>query len=711
MKEEKINEIYFNDINEPIKFNRRDFIKRLGGGLIIVFSLSELSFIKGFEDTVAGDEPDFNAYLRVTEDGRVDLYTGKIEMGQGIITSLGQVLADELEVPLNLVDVIMGDTELCPYDAGTWGSLTTRFFDPPLRAAGAQAKAELIKLGAKSLNLPAKQIIAEEGFIVNTKNKEEKVSYASLTRGKKIVKTISNKISPKQPSEFKKTGNPILSTDSLEKVTGKAKYAADIQLPGMLYAYIKRPPAHGSILTSVDTSSAEEMEGVQIVKDGDLVAVLHENPNVAEQALARVRLEWEIPPVKANDKTIFSYILENAKNEKEIENKGDVVAGNELANEIIEEVYFDGYKAHASIETHTATVKIEGDKLTMWASTQTPFGTREQVAKELDMPLEKVHIKQIFLGGGYGGKIYNQQAVEAARIAKLSGKPIQLAWSRREEFMYDRFRPAAVVKISSGVKKSGEITSWNYNVFCAGARGANVFYNIPNIKSVSSDGKDVHPFGTGAWRAPANNTNTFARESQIDRLAHKIEIDPLEFRLKNLKDEQMINTLKAAAEKFGYTGTKTSEGSGTGIALGMDAGTYVVIIAEVKVDKSSGEVQPIRIVCAQDMGQVVNPHGAAVQCEGGITMGLGYALYEDIEFNWGEVKNRNFDTYEFTRFSVTPKIETVFIDDMESAPQGGGEPAIICVGGAIANAVFNACGARVNQMPITPEKILNVLTQ
>ena len=709
MTEERMDSMNFTDLKKIARSNRRKFLKRLGCGVIIVFSLSDFSFLFGEESGEADEVLDFNLYLRVKEDGRVDCFTGKIEMGQGVITSLAQELAEELEVPIDHVDMVMGDTDLCPYDAGTWGSLTTRFFGPLLRVAAAKAREELILLASKRWNVDASQLKAHKGHIINVNNEKKSLGYASLTKGKKIVRTIRKVPSLKDYSDYTVVGKPVVSSDATYKVTGRARYSADIQLPGMMYAYIERPPAHGCNLLDVDTTAAEAIEGVHVVCDGDIVAVLHANPNTAEVAMAKVTSRWSKSENIVNDKTIFKHILLHASSRRTIEDRGDIATGHSRADKTFDMEYLDGYKAHASIETHCATAVFDGEDLTMWVSSQTPFGTRDVVARELDMSKEHVHVKSIFLGGGFGGKVYNQQAVEAAKLARYTGKPINLMWSRREEFMYDRFRPAAVVKINAGVSLSGRITFWEYNVYCAGARGAVDFYGVPNLKSVLYDGDKIHPFGTGPWRAPGNNTNTFARESHIDIMAHGVGMDPLEFRLKNLSDESMFETLSAAARKFGYNNYKPSKGRGCGIALGVDAGTRVAIIAEVEVDIKTGQVQPVRIVCAQDMGQLVNPHGARVQTEGGVTMGLGYALYEDVHFEGREVTTRNFDTYQFTRFSDTPLIETVFLDRMGSPPQGGGEPAIICVGGAIANAIFNACGARVTQMPMTPERILDGL--
>jgi isoquinoline 1-oxidoreductase len=362
------------------------------------------------------------------------------------------------------------------------------------------------------------------------------------------------------------------------------------------------------------------------------------------------------------------------------------------------------------MEPHTALAVMEKGKMKVWASTQNPFGLKSSIAKALDLPEDKVQILQVFIGGGFGGKSKNGQAIEAARLAKVSGKPVMVAWTRREEFFYDSFRPAAVVKVKSGCKNDGQITLWDYGVYFAGQRGAQHFYDIANHKTVAfNGGSDAHPFATGAWRAPSNNTNTFARESQINIMAAKIGMDPVEFRLKNLKDERMLRTLKAAVDRFGWTPVKSPSGKGLGVACGMDAGAVVALMAKVNVDKTTGKVDVERVVVAQDMGLVINPQGATIQAEGCVTMGLGYALSEDIQFAGGEIHNRNFDSYQLPRFSWTPKIEVALLDLPNEPAQGGGEPAIICMGALIANAIYDAVGVRLNQLPMTPERVLQAL--
>jgi CO/xanthine dehydrogenase Mo-binding subunit len=292
---------------------------------------------------------------------------------------------------------------------------------------------------------------------------------------------------------------------------------------------------------------------------------------------------------------------------------------------------------------------------------------------------------------------------------------VQVAWSREEEFFLDTFRPAAIVKIRSGVTEADQIAYWDFHVYFGGPRGAEQFYDIPHHRELSHGHytglPGAHPFGTGPWRAPGNNTNTFARESHIDLMAAKLKLDPLEFRLKNLSDQRMMRVLKTAAEKFGWEPSPAPSGRGVGVACATDVGAYVATMAEVEVDPESGKVRVKRIVCTQDMGLVINPEGARSQMEGSLMMGLGYALTEEVRFNGGEILDHNFDTYEIPRFSWLPKIETILVENSETPPAGGGEPPIVCMGGVIANAIFDATGARLFELPMTSERVKSALTE
>jgi isoquinoline 1-oxidoreductase len=710
MKKKDFRDLDFTDIGTPLSLSRREFLKLVGGGVVVLFSVGDSLFLEAQRRPDQQLPEDFNAFLRVGEDGRVSCFTGKIEMGQGVITSLAMMLADELQVPLDSVSMVMGDTDLCPWDMGTWGSMTTRFFGPPLRAAAAEARAVLIELAAERLQTSPAELKVEDGVVFSPSQSGKRVSYAELAKGKKIARWLKKEKILEKASDFTIVGTPVLHRDAVEKVTGSARYAGDILEPGMVFARILRPPAHGAKLAKLDASAAKEIEGARVIEAEDLIAVLHDDPEMADLALSKISAQWEKPEAKVDENSIFDHLLQVAPKGEVVSQGGDLAEGERISKGVVEKKYLDGYVAHAALETHTALAKVEGKRVIVWASTQNPFGLKDEVAEALGISRQDVRVITPYVGGGFGGKSSNRQAVEAAKLAKLSGRPVQVAWTRKEEFFYDTFRPAAVVKLKAGFGDSGRITLWDYGVYFAGERGAEHFYDIPHHRTMSygSGWRGVpgsHPFATGAWRAPGNNTNTFARESHVDILAAEASVDPLEFRLKNLKDKRMIRVLQAVAKAFGWTPAKAPSGRGYGMASGIDAGTYVAHMAEVEVDKKSGRVRVKRVVCAQDMGLSINPEGAKIQMEGCITMGLGYALSEDIHFKGGEILDLNFDTYEIPRFSWLPRIETVLIEDKFAAPQGGGEPPIICMGAVIANAIFDAVGARVLQLPMTPERI------
>ena len=700
-------------IDLPSEVSRRKFLKIFGGGIVVTVSANDLLALqeapvrRRFGRALPDD---FNAFLRVGGDGRVTCFTGKIEMGQGVVTSLAQMLADELEVSLDSVDMVMGDTDLCPWDMGTFGSMSTRFFGPPLRAAAAEAREVLLELAAEKLEIPQDQLTVRNGVVSTNSDPDQKISYAEIAKGQTIARRLDRKAVLESVKNFTIVGRPVNRTDAVAKVTGDAKFSGDIRREGMLYACLLRPPAHGATLGEVDASGIEAVDGATMVVDGDLVAVLHATPDGAQRAIERVAATWETPDLDLDEDSIFEHLLKVAPAGETLERGGDLDAGMSVSNAEARHTYLDGYVAHAPIETHTAVAEFVDGRCTIWASTQTPFRLQTEAAEALGLPENKVRVIPPFVGGGFGGKSANRQAVEAARLAKRSRRPVQVAWSRAEEFFFDTFRPAAVVKIDAGVGEGGSITYWDFKTYFAGSRGADHFYDIPHHRTVAAPGgwrggPGTHPFATGAWRAPGNNTNTFARESHIDILAVQAGIDPVEFRLRNLTDTKMRQVLETTANRFGWLEAGAPSGRGQGIALGIDAGTYVGLAAEVDVDRATGKVTVKRLVCAQNMGLAINPEGATIQMEGCLTMGLGYALAEQVRFSGGEILDTNFDTYEIPRFSWLPKIETIIIDAENDPPQGGGEPAIVVVGAAIANAIFDAVGARVYRMPMTPERV------
>jgi isoquinoline 1-oxidoreductase len=687
-------------------FDRRAFLKAVGGGIVVLVRLRpERALAQG-----RGYPSDLNAYLRIGEDGRVTVFSGKIEMGQGVMTSLAQMAAEDLSVSLDAIEMVMGDTDRCPFDMGTWGSQTTRMFGPALRAAAAEARLVLVQLASEQLGVPKDRLAVEKGVVSVKGEPARKVSYGALAKGRAITRTVDEKAVLRAVTEFAVMGRSPRRLDGVDKVTGAGRYAGDIRLPGLLHARILRPPAHGATLARVDTSEAAKGDGVTVVNQDGIVAVLHADPEVAEAALARLRPEWNAPPPGADTDGIFDDLLGRAGAPEEKGVRGDVEAARAAASRRFESTFHKGYVAHAPIEPHTSTATFEEGKLTIWASTQVPFPTRDGLAQALSLDPKSVRVVTPYVGGGFGGKSSGRQSEEAARLAKITGRPVQVAFTRAEEFFYDTFDPACIVKIVSAMDGDGKITLWDYDVYFAGDRAAQLFYDVPNARTrvfrgSRDPGGQVHRYGTGPWRAPGANMNVWARESQVDVMAAAAGLDPVELRLRNMGDERMRRVLQEAAKAFGWTPAPAPSGRGWGVACGVDSGTYATLAVEVKVDQVSGAVRVERVVCAQDMGTVVNPDGATMQVEGCITMGLGYVLSEEVRIRDGKVLDENFDTYEIPRFSWLPRIETVLIKNDALTPQGGGEPAIVPMGAAIANAVFDATGARLFRLPMTPARV------
>jgi len=715
---ETLNQALNDPRNQPLEVDRRDFVKLLGGGILVCVNLGPMTLFNSSAEPAQGRAypEDINAYLRIAEDGSVTLYSGKIEMGQGVMTSLCQMAAEDLGVSLDVMDIVMGDTDLCPWDMGTFRSMTTRMFGPAVRAAAAKARLVLTDMAAQRFGVPRETLSVNDGVVYVVGNPTRRVSYGALAKGQAITHTVSEEAVLRAVRDFSVMGQSPLRMDGVEKVTGAAQYAGDIRRPGMLYARILRPPAHGATLLRVDTSGAEAMEGVTVVNQDDLVAVLAADPETAEQALGAVEAEFQEPAASVDTESIFQHLVDAAPGPNTPEMEGDLNRGRTASTHTFEATYYNSYVAHAPMEPHTAVAEIQGGKATVWTSTQTPFPDQGSIARAIGFEAENVRVLTPYLGGGFGGKSGGGQAEEAARLALITGKPVQVAWTRAEEFFYDTFRPAATIKVVSGMDESGKMTLWDYQVYGAGARGSDVFYDVPH-KSVRVYGEwgrapaGMHPFRVGAWRAPAANSNRFAAEQQIDMMAAAAGIDPLEFRLMNTQDPRMLAVLRTIQDASGWQRrtVPARTGKGHGVACGIDAETYVALVADVTVDSGTGEVTVDRVVCAQDMGVVVNPEGARMQMEGCIAMGLGYVFSEEIRFEGGKILDKNFGTYKLARFSQMPEIETVFVPHDDLAPKGGGEPAIVNMGAVVANAVFDATGARVYHLPMTPERVLQAI--
>ena len=700
--------------------DRRDFLRLTSTGLFVAFAVKPpegtMRPVWNFAEQQR-TPPDFNAFLHIGANGRVTLFVGKIEMGQGIITGLPQIVAEELNVPLEMVDCVMGDTDLTPFDSGTFGSLSTWRLGPILHAAAAEARAVLVQMASEKLGVPVTDLTVQDGVVIAKSNASKKVSYGDLTAGKKIERRYEGQAAMEKVAEYTIIGKSYPRRDAIEKVTGKAKFSGDIVPPNALHARVVRAGAHGATMTAIDTSEAEKQPGVRIVKDGDLVAVLHAHRDEADRAIKLVKTTVTPSPSTLDHENIFAHLEQVAVEKRPAGAAGDITAGEKAAVQVVSANYRKGYVAHAPMETHTAVAAVGPDgRLTCWASTQTPFPLQTQIARATKLAPDKVRVITPFVGGGFGGKSAGQQAIEAARLAVAAGVPVRVAWARDEEFFFDTFDPAAVINIKAGLDANKKLIFWDNEITGAGNRGAAMFYDVPNHRTTtkgswSGNQGAMHPFAVGPWRAPGANANVWARESHIEQLAVKAGMDPVEFRLLNLKDARMRRVLEACAKKFGWTPKVGPSKRGWGVSIGEDAGTYVAQMAEVKVDRATGAITVVRVVCVQDMGVVVNPEGATQQMEGCIMMGLGYALAEEVRFKNGEVLDKNFGGYSLPKFSWMPKIETQLLDSPDLPAQGGGEPAIVGMGAVIANAVFDATGVHITQLPMTPARVKAALAK
>ena len=686
------------------KLNRRKFFKVLGCGVMVVLLVET-----GPAQESGGGRPrgrgqggrptEIGAWLHIGEDGTVTVFTGKAEVGQNIRTSLTQAVAEELGVPVSSIRLIMADTELVPYDAGTFGSRTTPDMFAQLRQISATAREALLEMAAESLKEERGALKAADGKITGSK---KSVTYAELTKGQKLVKQAAEKPTLTPARDWKVAGTSVPKVNGRDLVTGRHQFSSDVRLPGMLHGRVLRPAAFEAKLASADLEEAKKLPGITVVQDGNFIGVTAPDSYLAGEALSKITAKWDTKP-QPSSAELSDYLKKNAAKGQGRGgfNSGSIEEGLAAADEKLQQTYPIAYIAHAPLEPRSAVAEWKEGKLTVWTGTQRPFGVRSELAQAFDIPEAKIRVIVPDTGSGYGGKHTTEAAIEAARLARAAGKPVKLVWTRKEEFTWAYFRPGGVIDISSGVKKDGTLTAWEFHNYNSGGSGIRTPYTVPNQKIESHSTKS--PLRQGSYRGLAATANHFARESHMDDLARAVKMDPLEFRLKNLKDARMRAVLEAAANEFGWDKAKAEAGHGFGIAAGTEKGSYLATCAEVLADKSKGEVKTLRAVAAFECGAVVNPDHLKNQIEGAIVMGLGGALFEAMEFANGKITNAGFSEYRVPRFSDAPRIEVVLVNRKDLPSTGAGETPIVGIAPAVRNAICDATGIRLNAMPMIPE--------
>ena len=694
----------FEDPTYNFGFDRRQFLKAFSGGIALIVPATNL-----IARTLPQDQDeagrgrgnqrvpnDIGAWIHIDEAGMVSVFTGKVEIGQNIRTSLAQAVAEELHVPLTTVRLVMADTDLVPFDMGTFGSLSTPRMAPQLRRAAAAARETLISLAAEQWKVESSSVRIVDARFVNH-DASKSLTIAEVAKGQKLVKTIPADVETTPVSKWTIAGTSVPKVGGRDFVTGKHQYTSDIKREGMLFGKVVRPSALNASLVSSDTAAAEAMTGVRVVRDGDFMGVVAPDQQTALRAEKAISVHWKAPGQPGNEE-LFDYLKTNATR-RTGRPVGSIADGMAAADRKLSESYRIAYIAHAPPEPRAAVAEWNDGKLTVWTGTQRPFGVRSELAEAFHIPEEKVRVIVPDTGSGYGGKHTGECAVEAARLARASGKPVKLVWTREEEFQWAYFRPAGVIEVTSGVKNDGTVTAWEFHNYNSGGSGIQVKYDFPNQDIRFHNSKS--PLRQGSYRGLAATANHFAREVHMDELAQLVAIDTLAFRLKNIKDARLKAVLEAAANAFGW-GKKKTEGRGYGIACGFEKGSYIATAAEISVEAKTGRVKLERVVASFECGAIVNRLHLHNQVEGAVVQAIGGALFEKIEFRNGQILNGRFSRYRVPRFSDMPAIEIVLLDRKDLPSAGAGETPIVGLAPAVGNAIFNATGKRIRSLPLGP---------
>lgn len=716
--------------------DRRSFLKATlltGGTLLIGTSLPFKSRAEERFNLSAEPATDFhpNAFIKIAPDGRVTVVVGQAEMGQGVLTSLPMIVADELEVDWANVGFEHGPPGkefINPVLGGqiTGGSASIRGLIDPLRKASATVREMLVMAAALQWGVPAEQCQARNGEVVHAASRRTAKYGTLLAAAAKIAPPAEPRL--KDPKDFKYIGKSVKRLDTPEKVNGSGIFGIDVKVPGMLTATILRSPVLGGKVRSVDDSKAKAVKGVRsVVRLASGVAVVADNYWSAKKGRDALSVVWDEGALgNASSEKLFAADIEAAEKGKGIEAKkiGDVSVGRSKAAKIIEAVYYVPYLAHATMEPMNATADVRADRCEIWSGIQAQMLVQGMVAKELGLPPEKVTVNNTLLGGGFGRRL-GDYVMDAVRLSKSVGKPVKVIWTREDDMHGDFYRPSAYNKMSAGLDTAGKPVFWQHRIVSPSIMatlGPALFGFAPpadKLDDTATEGAHTLPYDmqnlyvdwvrsdpgiqVGFWRSVGSSHTAFSTECFLDELAFAAKKDPLVFRLSLLeKHPRHAGVLKLAAEKAGWN-RPAAKDIFRGIAIHESFASYVAQVAEVSVNKK-GLVKVHRVVCAIDCGQVINPDTVAAQMESCIVFGLTAALYGEITLKNGRIQQNNFYDYKMLRMNETPKIETYIVPSTEK--HGGvGEPGTPPTAPAVVNAIFAATGKRVRSLPIRPDEL------
>ena len=687
-----------------------------------------------------------DAWLRIDPSGTVTIFSGKIELGQGIGTALAQIAADELDVDLKRVSLIHGDTALTPNEGQTAGSQSVQNGGTAVRYACAEARELLLGAAAAKLSVPAAQLTVTDGTVSAPGGAT--ATYWDVAADVNLKREASATAKPKPPSEHKWVGKSIARRDIPKKFTGGAAYVQDIRLPGMLFGRVVRPPSPGATLTSVDENKIKRMPGVvAVVRDGNFLAVAarrEEQAIKAREALKKSALWKESTTLPPSGDALYEHMVGLGVPAQTMAEKASATAA--PAAKSLEARYTRPFQAHGSIGPSCAIAQWDGGKLHVWTHSQGVYPLRGDLANTFGIEPAAVRCTHAEGAGCYGHNGADDVALDAALLARgTAGRPVKLQWMRDDEFMWEPYGSAMVMKLGGGVDAQGNIVNWSHEVWShphstrpgqskgshtlaarhlerpvgaapvgdvplpAGGADRNAIppYETPNLKVSKHFILDA-PLRTSALRTLGGYGNVFAAESFVDELAAAAGADPVEFRLRHLKDPRARAVIEAASQRAGWRpGSKGDGRTGRGFAYSRykNLGCYVALVADVAVDPGSGRVRLTRAVAAVDVGQIVNPDGVVNQIEGGIIQSASWTLKEEIRFDLTRVKTRSWADYPIMRFDEVPEIDVVLLNRPDAAFLGVGEGSQGPAAAAIANAIAHATGRRLRALPFTPERV------
>ena len=731
--------------------NRRDFLKKSAAGgaaLVVGFHLAPRAFADQAKDQEEKTANPFDAWVRITPDDHVTLVLGKSEMGQGVLTALPMILAEELSVDWKHVHVEQAPTNPKIYDLGTGGSGSVAGSWLPLRQAGAAAREMLIAAAAKRWEVGTDTCKAKNGLVVHG-HPERSFRFGELVAdAAKLPIPSLNKVPLKNSEDFTIVGRDTHRLDTADKSSGKAKFGIDSRVPGMLYAVVARCPVFEGKVASFDAKKAKALPGVRDVFEIKTsgrgasttggVAVLAENSWAAIQGRKALEVTWEEgAAAKESSEELRDQFLANAQKPGGVlRNEGDANAVLEAAPKKLEAIYELPFAAHVCMEPMNCTVDIRPDSAEAWVPSQGPQWAQAVIAEAAKLPPEKVTVHTTLMGGGFGRRYQADFVMEAAQVAKISGKPVMVLWTREDDMQHDFYRPASYHRLQGALDGQGKLAAWKHFQTSTsiaakwsqkGANdpglgefgtGATIPYATPNIRIEYTLAHSSAP--RAWWRSVEHSSSGFVMESFVDELAHAAGQDALEFRLKLLGEPRKIpqfgegredyhpldtgrlkGVLQLAADKAGWT-KPLPQGQGRGIAGFFSFYSYVAAVAEVSASSSAFKVN--RIVCAVDCGRAVNPNGVRAQVESAAIYALTATLKDAITVDRGRVVQANFNDYAMIRMNEAPPIEVYLVPSTE-APTGIGEPTVPVIAPAISNAIFRASGKRLRRLPIRKEDL------